>query len=182
MGMKVSGHGWAAEAARAKEERYRLLVEHLPVGIYRTTPDGHFIEANPSLARMLGVRNPTALLRYNVKDFYVKKKDREEHLQKLATRPRFFTEFELRLASGRRIWVRDYCQAHENAGVYGHVVHTLLRLLFNHLEHQACGEVLDTTHAGQRLVDRHGADRNRRIADNGFADARDVAEIGRAHV
>jgi diguanylate cyclase (GGDEF)-like protein/PAS domain S-box-containing protein len=115
MGMKVSKHGWAAVAARAKEQRYRLLVEHLPVGVYRTTPDGHFIEANPSLARMLGVRNPTALLRYNVKDFYVKKKDREEHLQKLATRPRFFTEFELRRASGRRIWVRDYCQAHENA-------------------------------------------------------------------
>jgi len=99
-----------AEALRAGEERYRVLVEHLPVGVYRTTPDGRFIEANPVLARMLGVRSPAGLLRYNVKDFYVKKKDREEHLEKLAAKPRYFTEFELRSAEGRRFWVRDYCQ------------------------------------------------------------------------
>ena len=98
-------------APRAGEERYRALVEHLPVGVYRTTPDGRFIEANPALARMLGVRSPADLLRYNVADFYVKKSDRDEHLAKLAKKPRYFTEFELRRAGGRKFWVRDYCQA-----------------------------------------------------------------------
>jgi diguanylate cyclase (GGDEF)-like protein/PAS domain S-box-containing protein len=110
MAAKHSHRRTVADALRASEERYRLLVEHLPVGVYRTTPDGRFIEANPALARMLGVRKPADLLRYNVKDFYVQKKDRSEHLEKLAARPRYFTEFELRSAEGRRFWVRDYCQ------------------------------------------------------------------------
>ncbi len=100
-----------AEAFRAGEERYRVLVEHLPVGVYRTTPEGRFIEANLALARMLGVSRPAGLLRYNVKDFYVKQADRAEHLEKLAAKPRFFTEFELLRADGGRFWVRDHCQA-----------------------------------------------------------------------
>lgn len=115
MGAKVSKHGWAAEAARAKEERYRALVEHLPVGVYRTTPDGRIIEANAALARMLGVRNPTALLRLNVKDFYVRQKDHEEFISKLAKKPRHFTEYEQRRANGRRFWVRDFSQSVKGA-------------------------------------------------------------------
>jgi diguanylate cyclase (GGDEF)-like protein/PAS domain S-box-containing protein len=103
------------EALRASEKRYRVLVEHLPVGVYRTTPDGKFIEANPALARMLGVKTPAELLSANVEDFYVKKKDRSKHLAKLIGKPRFFTEFELRRADGRRFWVRDYCQAVKSA-------------------------------------------------------------------
>ena len=98
-------------ALRAGEQRYRVLVEHLPVGVYRTTQDGMIIEANPALCRMLGIKNTTDFLTYNVKDFYVKKEDRSKHLVKLAAKPRFFTEFELRSADGRKFWVRDYCQA-----------------------------------------------------------------------
>src|ERR1019366_1586778 len=36
------------------EERYRTLFENAPVGIYRTTPDGRILAANPALVRMLG--------------------------------------------------------------------------------------------------------------------------------
>jgi diguanylate cyclase (GGDEF)-like protein/PAS domain S-box-containing protein len=111
MAVTRSRRSQAAEVPAAGEERYRGLVDKLPVGVYRTTPEGRFIEANSALARMLGVPNLASLLRTNVKDFYVKQKDREEHLAKLVTKPRFFTEFELRRADGRRIWVRDYCQA-----------------------------------------------------------------------
>ncbi len=110
MAVRPAKRRTVAEALRAGEKRYRALVEHLPVGVYRTTPDGRFIEANPVLARMLGVRRPADLLRFNVKDFYVKEEDREEHLQKLAEKPVYFTEFELRSVDGRRFWVRDYCQ------------------------------------------------------------------------
>lgn len=38
----------------ASEERYRTLFDDSPVGIYRTTPDGRILLANPSLVRMLG--------------------------------------------------------------------------------------------------------------------------------
>ena len=40
--------------------RYRDLVEHLPVGVYRTTLDGAMLEANQVIADMLGYRDPGA--------------------------------------------------------------------------------------------------------------------------
>ena len=44
----------AEVALRKSEERYRTLFENAPVGIYRTTPDGRILAANPALVRMLG--------------------------------------------------------------------------------------------------------------------------------
>ena len=44
-----------AEAALAESEnRFRSLVENATVGIYRTTPDGKILMANPPLVKMLG--------------------------------------------------------------------------------------------------------------------------------
>ena len=44
----------AQEALRDSEERFWSLVENATVGIYRTTPDGRILTANPALVRMLG--------------------------------------------------------------------------------------------------------------------------------
>jgi PAS domain S-box-containing protein len=44
----------AEEALAESEERFRSLVENISVGIYRTTPDGRILMANPALVRMLG--------------------------------------------------------------------------------------------------------------------------------
>jgi PAS domain S-box-containing protein len=41
-------------ALRASEERYRLLFERAPIGIYRTTADGRILMANPALVHMFG--------------------------------------------------------------------------------------------------------------------------------
>jgi PAS domain S-box-containing protein len=50
----ITERKWASEALRESEERFRSLVENATVGIYRTTPDGHILMANPALVRMLG--------------------------------------------------------------------------------------------------------------------------------
>jgi PAS domain S-box-containing protein len=45
------------QAERALEEgerAYRQLLDNLPIGVYRTTPDGSILFANPTLIRMLG--------------------------------------------------------------------------------------------------------------------------------
>jgi len=39
---------------RASEERFRSLYENATVGIYRTTPDGRILMANPALVRIMG--------------------------------------------------------------------------------------------------------------------------------
>jgi diguanylate cyclase (GGDEF)-like protein/PAS domain S-box-containing protein len=92
-------------------DRYLDLVEHLPVGVYRTTPDGRFIEANPALAHMLGFETAEGLKDLNVRDFYVSHKDRQSHLKKLNKALTLFSEFQLRRANGTIIWGRDYPRA-----------------------------------------------------------------------
>lgn len=44
----------AEEELRESEERFRTLYENSTVGIYRTTPDGRILLANPTLVGMLG--------------------------------------------------------------------------------------------------------------------------------
>ncbi len=70
---------------------------------------------------------------------------------------------------------------HQHAGVNGHVIHALLGLLFDHFQHHVDVQILHAAHAGERFIDRHGADRNRRSVDDGFADARDIAAGGKIH-
>jgi PAS domain S-box-containing protein len=42
------------EALRASEAQFRRFIENLPLGVYRATPDGRVLMANPALLRMLG--------------------------------------------------------------------------------------------------------------------------------
>src|SRR5438477_5824018 len=44
------------------ERQYRALVEHAVEGVFRTSPDGRFVMANASLARMLGYESPEQLI------------------------------------------------------------------------------------------------------------------------
>jgi PAS domain S-box-containing protein len=44
----------AEQALRESEERFRSLFENIPIGVYRITPDGNFLNANPALLKMIG--------------------------------------------------------------------------------------------------------------------------------
>ncbi len=48
------------------QRAYRDLFEDAPIGIYRTTPDGAIVMANPALVEMLGYRSLTELLEWNL--------------------------------------------------------------------------------------------------------------------
>jgi PAS domain S-box-containing protein len=50
----ITARKQAEEALRASEEHFRSFIENLPVGVYRSTPDGRVLMANPALLRMLG--------------------------------------------------------------------------------------------------------------------------------
>ncbi len=100
---------------REKDARFLDLVEHLPVGTYRTTPDGRFIEANPALAHILGFESPEELKGMSLKDFYVNRHDRTSYLKRLDKSIALFSEFQLRRRNGTNIWVRDYPRAVKGA-------------------------------------------------------------------
>lgn len=106
----------AARAASSRrfssiELRYRELLEHLPVGVYRTTPDGTILECNQAVAEMLGYETSDRLRRVNVSDLYVRPTDRSLHLAKLERGGTHPAEFQLRRRDGTTIWVRDYPRA-----------------------------------------------------------------------
>ena len=50
------------EALRRAEQKYRSIFENATEGIFQTTPDGHYLSANPALARMYGYDSPEELL------------------------------------------------------------------------------------------------------------------------
>ena len=52
-----------AEALRVSEEKYRTIFENSPLGIFRSTPEGRFIEVNPVMARMFGYSSPESMVR-----------------------------------------------------------------------------------------------------------------------
>lgn len=47
-------HDSVAQALRQAETKYRSIFENAVDGIFQTTPDGHYISANPALARIYG--------------------------------------------------------------------------------------------------------------------------------
>ena len=62
----------AEEALQQSEEKYRVIFDYAPVGIYQSTGDGRFVTANPTLARMLGYATVEELLAKNLEqDVYL---------------------------------------------------------------------------------------------------------------
>ena len=56
----------AEEALRESEERFRGLYENLSLGLYRSTPEGRILMANPALLRMLGYGSFEELAKRNL--------------------------------------------------------------------------------------------------------------------
>jgi PAS domain S-box-containing protein len=90
--------------------KYAALLNNLPVGVYRATPEGKILDANRQFAEILGYKEPRELQSINLNEAYTNKPDRQEHLKKLLEGP-VFAEFELRRTDGRTVWVREYPKA-----------------------------------------------------------------------
>lgn len=56
------------KALRESEEQYRNLFQNVPIGIYRTTPDGRILMANPALIQMLGYSSFDELSSHNLEE------------------------------------------------------------------------------------------------------------------
>ena len=59
----ITQHKQNEAAAHEAEERYRSIFENALEGIYQTTPDGHYLNFNPALARIYGFDSAEDLVR-----------------------------------------------------------------------------------------------------------------------
>jgi PAS domain S-box-containing protein len=62
----ISERKHAEESLRNAEERFRTVFENTIVGLYRTTPDGRILLANPALVKMMGYQSFEELVQLNL--------------------------------------------------------------------------------------------------------------------
>ncbi|MBD3324207.1 PAS domain S-box protein, partial [candidate division KSB3 bacterium] len=103
------------QGLRERENHSSSLLAGIPVGLYRTDPEGRILEANPALVEMLGYGVRESLLLTNSVQFFVNPEDLKEQ-RRILKRDGILRgfEMELRRADGSTFWVKDSAKVVEN--------------------------------------------------------------------
>ena len=103
------------EALRAAERKYRSIFENAVEGIFQTAPDGHYIDANPSLARIYGYESAEELQRQLTdigNQLYVDEGKREEFVSTMRDVGAVSNfESQIRRKDGSVIWISENARA-----------------------------------------------------------------------
>jgi PAS domain S-box-containing protein len=98
-----------------EKDNYCGIFDHLMEGVFRTTPDGHYLLANVALARIYGYDSPLELMA-SIKDIahrlYVEPGRREEFIR-LMQEHNTLSGFESKIyrKDGTIIWISENCRA-----------------------------------------------------------------------
>lgn len=97
---------------RQAEARYGLLFSIVPVGLYRATPQGQLLEANPALVEMLRYPDQPSFLEVNLADLYLDPADYQKWHQ-LMQQDGVVRNHEARLRTfqGAVCWVQNSARA-----------------------------------------------------------------------
>ena len=102
----------ASDALKASEQRYHSLFDRVPVGLYRTTPDGRMIDANPVLVELLGYSSRETLLATNAADAYLSAGERQRWQEMLDDADDVVeVDRQHRRRDGSVVWLRDTARA-----------------------------------------------------------------------
>jgi PAS domain S-box-containing protein len=95
----------AEETLRESEERYRTLQSNIPVGVFRSTPGGKILSANPAMVKMFGYDSEEELVAVPAVDCYLFPEQRETLLKGLRDKGSV-TDFEVQLKrkDGSSFW------------------------------------------------------------------------------
>ncbi len=107
----------AEKALQQAHARYRSLFDGVPVGLYRSNPEGEILDINQTAVQMLGYPDKRALLSIKASDLYVNVEDRRQW-QAMMERDKAVLGFEaqFRRYNGTTIWVRDTSRSVRDAG------------------------------------------------------------------
>lgn len=112
-------HQQTIRALREAEEKYRGIFENVMEGIFQTTPEGHYLAANPMLAKIYGYESAEQLMAAisNIEQqLYVEPRRREE-FQRLLQEQDYISEFESQIyrRDGSIIWISENARAVRDA-------------------------------------------------------------------
>lgn len=87
------------EILRTEEKRFRSIFENVSVGLYRSTPEGRILMANPTLLRLLGYSSVEELARYKLNS---------DGLEQVSSRKLFRRQMELKgeIRDFESVWKR----------------------------------------------------------------------------
>lgn len=103
----------AEEALKESEERYRNIFESAVIGIYRTTPDGEIIMANPTLIKLLGFDSLEELAQRNLEEEGFENEKQRDRFRKRIERDGSITglESQWKTKDGRSVYVSENARA-----------------------------------------------------------------------
>ena len=104
----ISAQKIAEKALTESEKRYRGFFENVPVGIFQTTPDGRYLDANAAHLQIFGFPDLQTLRGMNAADFYSNPEEREKWKERM-NRDNIMRaqDFHFRRGDGRMIWTRE---------------------------------------------------------------------------
>jgi PAS domain S-box-containing protein len=107
IGRDITARKQAEERLLESEIKYRTLIESMPDGVYRSTPEGKFVEVNPAMVKLLGYSSKEELMAIDIKDdLYFNPEDRESMILEL--NPEELDVYPLKRKDGSAVWVEDH--------------------------------------------------------------------------
>lgn len=107
VGRDITYRKHAEELLKQSEAKYRNLIETMPDGVYRSTPEGKFIEVNDAMVRILGYESKEDLMSIDIKtQLYFDSEERERLTKKM--RLNELDIFPLRKKDGTIVYIEDH--------------------------------------------------------------------------
>ena len=106
---------WDITPLRTAEQKYRDIFTNSVEGIFQTTPEGRYLEANPALARIYGYETPEEMvddLQDIGRQLYVDPERRDAFLECMQTTGRVsHFESRIRRKDGTIIWIAEHARS-----------------------------------------------------------------------
>ena len=94
-------------------KKYTELFERVPVGLFRTTPDGRILEGNSRFAQILGYPSKEEMLKSNMLEHYIDPSERERWKTAVERQGTILNyQHQIRRCDGKLIWVEKNTYAH----------------------------------------------------------------------